>query len=285
MPVANTVYRNRQKVFARNENERPPDMSNGTLTLTIFGSGTSTGVPVLGCGCAVCRSTAAENRRTRCSALLSWSGRNVLIDTATDFRQQALREGVVRIDAVLFSHTHADHVHGIDDLRTLTSPRESIPVYGSPAALATIERVFAYIFTDDAEPGFRPRLALHAVNGPFRLFSQTVIPIPLRHGSGTALGYRVGSLAYLTDCSAVPDDSLPLLQGLELLVIDALRFTPHRSHLNVAEAIAVAQRLGARRTLLTHLSHEVDHHRHQAGLPNGVEFAYDGQKINLPLPD
>jgi len=259
-------------------------MNEAILTLTIFGSGTSTGVPVLGCQCAVCRSAVAENRRTRCSALLSWSGRNVLIDTATDFRQQALREGVTHIDAVLFSHTHADHVHGIDDLRTLASPTGAIPVFGSAEAMATIQRVFAYIFTDEVEPGFRPKLALRTVDGPFPLFGQTVIPVPLRHGSGTALGYRVGNLAYLTDCSAIPEHSLPLLRGLEVLVIDALRFTPHHSHLNVADAIAVASRLGARRTLLTHLSHEIDHHRHMSGLPNGVEFAYDGQMLTLPLP-
>jgi phosphoribosyl 1,2-cyclic phosphate phosphodiesterase len=255
-----------------------------TLTLTILGSGTSTGVPVLGCRCAVCRSTIPENRRTRCSALLRWAGRSVLIDTATDFRQQALREEVERVDAVLFSHTHADHVHGIDDLRTFTLKGEAIPVYGSAEAMAIIQRVFAYIFTDEMEAGFRPRLLLNAVAGPFPLFGQTVIPVPLRHGHGTTLGYRIGGLAYLTDCSAVPEASLPLLAGVELLVIDALRFTAHASHFNVAEAIAAARRIGARRTLLTHLSHEVDHHRHAAGLPTGVEFAYDGQTITLPLP-
>ena len=259
-------------------------MSAGSLTLTILGSGTSTGVPVLGCRCAVCRSTLAENRRTRCSALLHWDGRNVLIDTATDFRQQALREGVERIDAVLFSHTHADHVHGIDDLRTFTLKGEAIPVYGSAEAVATIQRVFAYIFIDEQEPGFRPRLLLNTVDAPFRLFGRMIVPIPLRHGHGAALGYRVGNLAYLTDSSEVPETSLPLLEGVELLVIDALRFTAHASHLNVAEAIVTARRIGARRTLLTHLSHEVDHHRHAAGLPEGVEFAYDGQTITLPFP-
>ncbi|NJC88569.1 MAG: MBL fold metallo-hydrolase [Desulfuromonas sp.] len=255
------------------------------MTLTILGSGTSTGVPVLGCRCAVCRSEAAENRRTRCSALLSWSGYNVLIDTATDFRQQALREGIERVDAVLFSHTHADHVHGIDDLRTFTLKGETIPVYGSAEAMATLQRVFAYIFTDEPEAGFRPRLSLNVVDEPFPLFGRPVVPVPLRHGHAAALGYRVGSLAYLTDCSAVPEASLPLLDGVELLVIDALRFTPHATHFNVVEAIAMARRIGARRTLLTHLSHEVDHHRHATGLPEGVEFAYDGQTITLPFPD
>lgn len=259
-------------------------MSPASLTLTILGSGTSTGVPVLGCHCAVCRSTTPENRRTRCSALLRWAGRSVLIDTATDFRQQALREGLERIDAVLFSHTHADHVHGIDDLRTFTLKGEAIPVYGSAEAIATIQRVFSYIFTDDVEPGFRPRLLLNVVAAPFRLFDREVVPIPLQHGPGMTFGYRVGNLAYLTDCSEVPEASLPLLAGVELLVIDALRFTAHASHFNVAGAIAAARRIGARRTLLTHLSHEIDHPRHAAGLPEGVEFAYDGQTITLPFP-
>jgi phosphoribosyl 1,2-cyclic phosphate phosphodiesterase len=259
-------------------------MSDGDLELTILGSGTSTGVPVLGCRCAVCRSGQAENQRTRCSALLRWNGRNVLIDTATDFRQQALREGLDRIDAVLFSHTHADHVHGIDDLRTFTLAGDLLPVYGAAEAMANLQRVFAYIFDGDGEPGFRPRLALHTVAGPFPLFGRTVTPVPLQHGAGMALGYRVGNLAYLTDCNGIPEGSLPLLTGIEVLVIDALRFTPHATHFNLAEAIAVARRLGARRTLLTHLSHDVDHHRHGAALPAGVEFAYDGQTLTLPLP-
>lgn len=260
-------------------------MSAGALTLTILGSGTSTGVPVLGCRCPVCRSDVPENRRTRCSALLQWNGRSVLIDTATDFRQQALREGLERIDAVLFSHTHADHVHGIDDLRTFTLRGEALPVYGSAEAMKTLQRVFAYIFADESETAFRPRLTLNAVDAAFSLFGRNVVPVPLRHGRGTTLGYRVGGLAYLTDCNAVPEVSLPLLAGVELLVIDALRFTPHDTHFNVAEAIDAARRIGARRTLLTHLGHEVDHRRHAAGLPEGVEFAYDGQQITLQFPE
>lgn len=259
-------------------------MSAGLLTLTILGSGTSTGVPVLGCRCAVCCSDRAENQRTRCSALLRWGGRCVLIDTATDFRQQALREGLERVDAVLFSHTHADHVHGIDDLRTFTLKGAAIPVYGSAEAMATIQRVFAYIFADDAEPGFRPRLRLHAVAEPFALFGQKVTPVPLFHGAGMAYGYRVGALAYLTDCSAIPESSLALLGGLDVLVIDALRFTAHASHFNIAGAVAAARQIGARRTLLTHLSHEVDHFRHAAELPEGMEFAYDGQHLDVPFP-
>ena len=179
-------------------------MSTG-LTLTILGSGTSTGVPVLGCHCAVCSSSAPENQRTRCSALLHWHGRNVLIDTATDFRQQALREGIDHIDAVLFTHTHADHIHGIDDLRTFNLVSgAAIPVYGSPEVLSRIRQVFSYIFVDDSEPGYRPRLNLIELQGAFELFDMTVTPVPLRHGPGPALGFRVGALAYLTDCNAIP---------------------------------------------------------------------------------
>ena len=258
-------------------------MSGAVLDFTVLGSGTSTGVPVLGCRCPVCRSLLPQNQRTRCSALLRWDGHAVLIDTATDFRQQALREELDQVDAVLFTHTHADHVHGIDDLRTFTMRGTTIPVYASAPALATIRRVFGYIFVDESEPGYRPRLSLHTVHGPFRLFGREVVPIPLVHGHGEALGYRVGRLAYLTDCSAIPPASMALLEGLEVLVIDALRFTAHASHLNIAGAVAAAQAIGARRTLLTHLSHEIDHFRHSAGLPDGIEFAYDGLRLKVPL--
>ncbi len=259
-------------------------MMEAGLGLTILGSGTSTGVPVLGCRCPVCRSEDPRNRRTRCSALLQWAGYNVLIDTSTDFRQQGLREDLDRIDAVLFTHTHADHVHGIDDLRTLnTTPDGMIPVFCPTGTAGAIRRIFSYIFHDGEDAGYRPRLTIQAVDGPFDLFGQTVTPIPLVHGSGEAFGYRVGSLAYLTDCSQVPDSSLPLLEGLGLLVIDALRFREHASHFNIAGAIELSRRLGAARTLLTHLSHDVDHTEHSTHLPSGVEFAYDGQKLWLPL--
>jgi phosphoribosyl 1,2-cyclic phosphate phosphodiesterase len=259
-------------------------MSPDKLRLTVLGSGTSTGVPVLGCSCGVCKSKDPRNQRTRCSALLEWSGRRVLIDTATDFRQQALREGLDRLDCVLFTHTHADHIHGIDDLRTFSLVNgAAIPVYATRTSLATIRRVFAYIFTDESEPGYRPRLSLHEINGSFELYGQKVVPIPLEHGPGEAFGFRVGGLAYLTDCSGIPEGSWPLLRDIEVLVIDALRFREHASHLNIAGAIKIAEQFGARRTLLTHLSHDVDVNQHAQGLPEGVEFAYDGQVITLPL--
>lgn len=260
-------------------------MTVPTLQLTVLGSGTSTGVPVLGCRCAVCTSGHPRNQRTRCSVLLEWTGHKVLVDTATDFRQQALREGIERVDSVLFTHAHADHVHGIDDLRTFTLRSGSaIPVYASRGVLERIKGLFSYIFSDADIPGYRPRLQVNEVAGPFGLFGQTVVPIPLMHGPGEALGYRIGNLAYVVDCSAIPGSSMELLEGVEILIVDALRFREHESHFSIGEAIEVAGQLAVPRTLLTHLSHDVDYPRHSVGLPEGVEFAYDGQTLVLPLP-
>ncbi len=260
-------------------------MSSAGLTVTLLGTGTSTGVPVPGCRCAVCGSTDPHNQRTRCSALLSFGGRNVLLDTATDLRQQLLRERIGRIDAVLFTHTHADHVHGIDDLRVFSHPGESpLPVFAAAEALATIRRVFGYIFSEpEPEPGYRPNLAAWTIGGRFSLFGLDIQPVELEHGGGRSLGYRIGPCAYLTDCSGIPPAEEEKLQGLELLVIDGLRFRPHQTHFTIAQAIAAGRRLGARRTLLTHLSHEVDHQRDGGGLPEGFELAYDGQQVTLEL--
>lgn len=255
------------------------------LKLTVLGSGTSTGVPVLGCHCAVCSSADPRNNRTRCSVLLEWSNHKVLVDTATDFRQQALREGIEQVDSVLFTHAHADHVHGIDDLRTFTlRTGQAIPIYAARGVLDRIQGLFSYIFSDASTPGYRPRLQINEVVAPFVLFGQQVTPIPLMHGSAESLGYRIGNLAYVVDCSAIPASSWPLLEGLEVLIIDALRFREHESHFSISEAIEVAGKLQVPRTLLTHLTHDIDHARHSVGLPEGVEFAYDGQTLTLPLP-
>jgi len=200
-------------------------MTGPSLKLTVLGSGTSTGVPVLGCHCAVCSSSDPRNNRTRCSVLLEWSGRKVLIDTATDFRQQALREGIEQVDSVLFTHAHADHVHGIDDLRTFTlRTGNAIPAYADRGVLDRLAGLFSYIFSESDAPGYRPRLQVNEVAGPFDLFGHTVVPIPLLPGPGDSLGYRVVNLAYIVDCSALPASSWRLLQGLVVLVIDALRF-------------------------------------------------------------
>ena len=259
-------------------------MLDSTLTITVLGSGTSTGIPVVGCRCAVCRSSHPLNHRTRCSALLRFGRYNILIDTSTDLRQQALRENIRNIDAVLYTHGHADHMHGIDDLRGFNlSSRRAIPLYGSPATLEKIRNSFSYIFDRSEPTGYIPHLELHPRTGPFPLFGQEIVPIPLAHGSMEAYGYRCGPLAYLTDCNAIPEESLALLGGLELLILDGLRFKPHRTHFNIPEAVSAARRIGARQTLLTHLSHEVDHPRDDPQLPEGINLAYDGQTFSFPL--
>jgi phosphoribosyl 1,2-cyclic phosphate phosphodiesterase len=257
-------------------------MTTGDFKVIILGSGTSTGVPVPGCSCTVCLSSSSRNSRTRCSILLSWGGRNILVDTSTDLRQQALRESIARIDAVLFTHTHADHVNGIDDLRPFNmASGTAIPIFGSPETIAVIRRNFGYIFDENLEPGYRPRLVTREIHTPFELFGHTVEPLPLVHGKGRSLGYRFGPFAYLTDCNDIPEETERRLHDLEVLLIDGLRFRPHRTHFNIPQALATAARLKPRRTLLTHLSHDVDHDRHTSILPAGAEFAFDGQQLKF----
>jgi len=255
------------------------------LTLTILGSGTSTGIPVIGCACEVCRSKDPRNQRTRCSALLSFRDHNILIDTATDLRQQMLREEICHIDAVLYTHVHADHLHGIDDLRVFTRRNEpAIPLYGSTATLRQIRQNFSYIFDPVTQPGYIPQLVTCPVASSFTIAGLSIIPVPLLHGSMEVFGYRIGSLAYLTDCNGIPETSLRLLDGIEVLILDGLRLKPHKTHFNVQQAVAMAQRIGAEQTWLTHLSHEINHPLHEKELPPGVGFAYDGQQIVIDLP-
>lgn len=257
-------------------------MKNDALRLTILGSGTSTGIPVIGCHCPVCTSEDPRNNRTRCSALLRYQDKNILIDTATDFRQQALREQIERVDAVLFTHAHADHVHGLDDLRIFTAfNRPAIPIYGSAETLNAIGVFFSYIFDQSPEAGFIPRLSPETASTPFDLFGLKITPVPLIHGGYPTQGYRIGNLAYLTDCNEIPDESWPLLKGLDVLVLDGLRLKPHDTHFNIAQAVEAAQRIGAKRTLLTHLSHEINHSKLQSSMPEGIELAYDGQTLAI----
>ncbi len=260
-------------------------METACMDITILGSGTSTGVPMLGCSCAVCRSTDPHDCRTRCSALISYCDQQIVIDTTTDFRQQALREGIGQVDAVLYTHAHADHVHGIDDLRAfnITSGGAAIPIYGLPSTMDLIRRNFRYIFGGEVESKFRPRLVPWNLGGDFALCGLPVEPLLLQHGDGSSCGYRIGPFAYLSDCSGIPEPSMARLRQLELLVIDGLRFRSHPTHFSIDQAIAVAARLGARRTVLTHICHEVEHRRDSAKLPDGGEFAYDGQRFSLTL--
>lgn len=247
------------------------------IRVTMLGSGTSTGVPVIGCTCPVCTSTNPRNQRWRPGLKLEMDGRVVLVDTPTDLRSQALRFGLPRIDAVIFTHAHADHVFGLDDIRIFNfRQRSAIPCYGSAATLQALRRIFAYAFEDGQEGGGKPRLELIDVVGSFDLFGQRVVPIPVWHGTLEVLGYRFGSFAYVTDCNVIPESSFELLAGVDTLILDALRYRPHSTHFSVPEAVDAAARIGASRTILTHLAHEIDHDAPAVPLPPGVEFGYDG---------
>ena len=251
------------------------------MKITILGSGTSTGVPMVGCECPVCTSDDSRDKRTRASLLVSYNDHTVLIDTSTDLREQALRHQIKRIDAVLFSHAHADHVNGIDDLRGFHFlHKDIIPCFASRTTLDTLLSGFSYIFNEHEGSGYSPLLAAHEVTVPFELFGETVIPIPLLHGRTESLGYRIGAVAYLTDCSSIPETSLELLHGLELLIIDGLRWTEHPFHFNITGAIAAARQIQARRTVLTHLTHQLAH-AEENKLPPGFELAYDGMEFDL----
>ncbi len=253
-----------------------------SLRVTLLGTGTSSGIPVIGCRCDVCTSDDPRNSRFRAAAKLEYDDRVVLIDTPPDLRQQALRFGLPRLDAVLFTHEHADHVFGLDDIRIFNfRQRQSIPCFGSEQTLAALRRIFSYAFEDGQEGGGKPRLELEAVSTPFDLHGLEIVPVPVLHGALPVYGYRVGGFAYLTDCSEIPEQSFELLAGLEVLVLDALRYTRHPTHFSVAEALEVAARIGAARTYLTHMAHEVDHSAPEIDLPAGVEFGYDGLVVDL----
>jgi phosphoribosyl 1,2-cyclic phosphate phosphodiesterase len=252
------------------------------MRVTFLGTGTSTGVPVLTCSCEVCRSDDPRDRRLRPSVLLEWDGASILIDTSTDLRQQALALPIRRVDAVLYTHHHADHILGLDELRLFNwRQKGAVPVYGRADTLQALARTFWYVFEDVQVGGAKPAVAPHAVDGPFTLRGRRVVPVPLLHGSLPILGFRVEGFAYLTDASAVPEPSYALLQGLDVLVLNALRPRPHPTHLHLASAIDEARRIGARRTLFTHLGHEMPHATVSASLPPGIELAYDGQVLEL----
>lgn len=251
------------------------------MKITILGSGTSTGVPMVGCNCPVCRSTDPRDKRTRASLLVEHDGNFILVDTSTDLRAQAVREQIPRIDAVLFTHAHADHIHGIDDLRGFHfQHRKIIPCFGSKETLATIDGKFSYIFEGLSAAGYHQLLEAYEIEAPFDLFGLRIIPVPLLHGGMPATGFRFGNFAYLTDCNQIPESSMASLSGLDTLVIDALRYTPHPHHFNIAEAIKVSRALAPKQTFLTHLTHEVPQ-AEEHNLPEGVFLAYDGLSFTI----
>ncbi|MBW4039343.1 MAG: MBL fold metallo-hydrolase [Acidobacteria bacterium] len=260
-------------------------------TLTFLGSGTSMGVPTLGCSCAVCTSAydpASPNRRTRPSVLVSFDGHNILIDTGQDFHVQAVRENLRRVDAVLYTHAHADHVLGMDDLRPLSFAHpDSLPLYADEATATVIERIFEYTFRKVDRYPTSARVTLHriaeAAGTIIPLFGVDFIRVPVIHGRNTIAGYRFGAAAYLTDMSDIPNESLPLLQNLDILVLDALRHEPHPSHSHLAKSIELVEKIAPARAFFTHISHDLDHDATNASLPSHIRLAHDGLKLTFNI--
>lgn len=252
------------------------------MRVTFLGTGTSTGVPVPTCTCAVCTSTDPRDRRLRPSVLLEWDGASVLIDTGTDLREQALAHRIDRVDAILYTHAHADHIMGLDDLRMYNWKRGGpIPAYGSATTLGMIRRTFWYVFEEVEAGGGKPGLTLQEVERPFELLGREIVPVPAMHGRLAVTGWRIGGFAYLTDVSGIPESSFPLLEGLEVLVLSALRRRPHPTHLTFEQATAIARRVGARTTWFTHLSHDVGHAEVESGLPPEIRVARDGLVLDV----
>lgn len=250
------------------------------MQLRFLGTGTSMGVPVIGCTCRVCTSSDPRNRRTRTSALLRTADATILIDAGPDFRLQALAAGLRRLDAVLLTHSHFDHIAGLDDLRPLCPPGSHIPVYGNRWTLDDVRERFAYAFCNSSVGSTRPSLDLRLVDGPFRIGSTEILPLDILHGTWTITGYRVGGLGYVTDASAIPAPSWELLRDLDVLVLNALRYDPHPTHFTLTQALAVIAELAPRRAYLVHMTHQIDHADGER-LPPGVAFAYDGLEVTV----
>jgi phosphoribosyl 1,2-cyclic phosphate phosphodiesterase len=258
------------------------------VKLRFLGTGTSFGVPQIGCGCPVCRSTDARDKRTRCGAIIeSDDGTRLLIDTPPELRLQLVAAQIDRVDAVLFTHEHADHIHGIDDLRAFSMRSQSaLPLYGTQDTLNTLAQRFPYIVDDQLKPlpgTTKPEGRLLAIRDgePFRVNNTTVTPFAVPHGRTEVIGYRVGDIGYLTDAKSLPESARRVLQGVRVLVLNALLRREHPTHLSISEAIATAQSVGAERTFFTHLTHDNFHADLAAELPPGISPAYDGLVVTL----
>src|SRR5262245_9556760 len=263
------------------------------MRVTVLGSGTSHGVPAIGCDCAVCRSSDPHDKRTRPSIWIELGGdgaspfgaavRSILVDTSTDLRTQAIDCDMRRVDAILFTHSHADHVFGLDDVRRYNQMQKtSISCYADEETLLSLRQMFSYIFDPPKQVGGGiPQLSLFRIAGPFTLGGVEIVPVPLFHGRLPVLGFRIGAFAYLTDCNRIPDESWPLLDGVRTVILDALRHRPHSTHFSVAEAIAVSQQLGVERAYFTHICHDLGHAQTNAQLPPGIELAYDGLVLTI----
>lgn len=256
--------------------------SVGPVRITVLGSGTSVGVPTIGCDCRVCRSADPRDKRLRPSILVSYAGRNVLIDTSPDFREQALRAGFRRLDAILYTHSHADHILGLDDIRPFNYGRtDPIPIYARREALETIQRIFRYVFeSTNHVGGGLPRIQAFVLeDAAVDLWGMEFLPIPILHGKRTIVGFRFGRAAYLTDHSEIPAASLELLRGLDVLFLDALRHEPHPTHSTVERSLGWVQELRPARAFFTHICHDLLHEETNRSLPPHVQLAHDGLEI------
>jgi phosphoribosyl 1,2-cyclic phosphate phosphodiesterase len=255
-------------------------------TLTVLGSGTSMGVPTIGCGCAVCTSQDPHDRRTRPSVLVEYGGRSILIDTTPDFREQAIRAGIRRLDAVLYTHSHADHILGLDDLRPLSFHREGkVPLYAHPHTIPTLRQVFRYIFEADYKYGGLAQVELHELNGDqaIELHGARFEGVPVLHGDAEIHGYRFGEAAYLTDFSEIPPRSMEQLRGLDILFLDALRHKPHPTHSTVENSLRIVEELRPKRAFFTHIAHDLPHEETNSTLPPHVRLAHDGLKLEFEI--
>jgi len=264
------------------------------MSLTFLGTGTSHGIPVIGCGCEVCVSGNEKNNRTRSSVWIETETSSFIIDIATDFRNQALREQIKKIDFILLTHSHADHIHGIDDLRPLTRTI-TLPVYGNSQTISDITNRFGYIVQNTGYIGEKPKLSFISIkeNNGITFDSKLlldissdsiknyIMPIPIGHGNIDIFGYKIGNLAYITDCNFISKESMQLLKGVEILIIGALRYKQHKSHFSVEEALKIIDACRCKKAFLTHFCHDIDHQKLEKELPAHVKPAYDGLKISF----
>lgn len=254
------------------------------MRLTFLGTGTSVGIPVIGCLCAVCTSPDTRNRRLRTSAWLEAGDQSILFDAGPDLRQQVLAAGIQRVDAVLLTHAHADHVAGLDDLRPLNfAQRAAIPLYGTADTLAAVRERFSYAFVETSVGSTRPSLELIEITPgtPFRLGQLDILPLPIQHGTWTITAYRIGALGYVTDANLVPSTTQECLRDLDVLVLNTLNAQPHPTHFSLPESVALVETLQPRRALLVHMGHNLDHAATNSQLPSHVQLAYDGQSVTI----
>jgi phosphoribosyl 1,2-cyclic phosphate phosphodiesterase len=262
------------------------------MRLTFLGTGTSVGVPMIGCDCDVCRSDDSRDKRSRTGLMVETTveggERRMVIDVSADFRQQALRENIDRLDALLITHCHADHVFGLDDIRPINFRHGAVPVYASEVTWRGLRRIFSYIFDREHIGGGLPQLVPHVIEGDFEACGLRITPVPVIHGKSEVTGFRfcpVGDshaqAAFITDCNQIPGESLDKLRDLDLLIIDAVRYKPHPTHLSVEQSLAYIAELKPRRALLTHIGHDIKHSEASRRLPENVELAYDGLSIEF----